>query len=134
MKKFSTYGELKFSINNLEMDMQTAVERLELLKPDFEEYITDKSVPLDVRYGYWEEAPACLKNEDCWIPDSDRFNIKGEQLPWFDSPFYYNRQQTVLMFDIVNALEVGKDCELDELNELKEQVLAANLHSFVLDW
>ncbi len=105
----------------------------DLLRVDFEAYITDRSVPLETRWTFWTNAPKELKKAEPWI---QHFYSNGRKLNWFDDGvlgYCYSKLQTVYMQEVVEMAIEDEDEEVD-LDDFKEQVLAKNLYSFVLDW
>lgn len=115
------------------------------LRGDFEAFITNKDTDLNVRWRFWCNAPIQLKKVEPWV---QHFNFNDKEISWFDSPVYQDKYTVVKMTNVVDAFKDliaygGEDRyyrietqeDLDEaLAALKEDILAANVHSFTNDW
>lgn len=110
------------------------------LKPAFEEYIKDTSIALDERWDFWVAAPVELKNKEPWV---EHLDFNGKEIGWFDSPVYAERRMDVYLEEVIEAFEgmerdsyfgINEDNKAAAIEELKETILAANLHSFNNDW
>lgn len=104
--------------------VKNAKKLANMYKEAFEAYITDKSIPLDLRWSLWLDAPSELKNRDSCIPDFQ--SLEEEFL--YDGMF--NRYETV---ETVRILEMFTESAGD-LEAFKEEILEQNLESFEYDW
>lgn len=98
----------------------------------FEEYIRDRSIPLDERWALWVDAPDGMKSNDPYIPDF----LDGASFLIEDLGYY--KHETIVTKDLVER--VGADVwnmipwTAEAVDELREHILAANIGRFELDW
>jgi len=129
-------------MNALEQYNEIAVKIPEL-KLLFEKEIVDQTKPLEERWDYWCKAPDALKNEEPYIKrfDSEKLLPDG-RIDWYDD-FGIERRRVVdlCVFLDEHVLDVwnGEEHWADGWNEqirdaFREEVLAKNLGSFVMDW
>lgn len=107
------------------------------LKPEFEAYIKDQSVPLSERWALFANCPTQLHNAGPWV---EHLEIGGEEICWYDD-FYIDRGVQVNLVDIVTQMVdnvestyVTPNYNMADINEFKEMLLARNLGSFCNDW
>lgn len=114
----------------------------DLLRADFETYITDQSVPLDTRWAFWTNAPVELKKEEPWV---QHYHFNGKQIGWFDSPVYSDKYVEIKLEDVIEAFHEldeddtyydldGEENKAEAIVALKESILATNVYSFTNDW
>ena len=126
-------------VKKQQADVKAAAD---LLRVDFETYISDQSVPLDTRWAFWTNAPVELKNDKPWV---QHFNFNGKKISWFDSPTYSDKYVLIRMGEVVEAFEdldpddgaFGLDDEenkAEAIVALKEDILKTNVYSFTNDW
>lgn len=70
-----SYERLEQAISGLLLAEKTLKDNVSL----FEQYITDKSIPLDRRWEFWTLAPVSIKGTSGWCSDGhlEAFNILG---------------------------------------------------------
>lgn len=105
-------------------------------KEKYQLFITNKEHPLDERWEVYLEAPESFKERKPYIYHfkvEEEFNI---EFYFFDSPFYYDKTQTVYMNSLIERIEDSKKDIFSDLliQKLKEEILELNLGSFILDW
>lgn len=123
-------------------------EAIAALKPDFDEFIKDKSYSLEERWEVFKNANSELSNHQSWIIDLPTKN--NYDFSWYDE-FYTERYQTINLVQFVEETladleEEAKDSEsyqheskkklwesLD-VNQIKEWILENNIKSFKHDW
>lgn len=135
---FQFYREtMTHNVEELRSGIELLTKGAEVLKEKFAAYVADKTVPLEDRWSLFETAPDALKEHSSWYAD---FKINNEEISWYDD-YYLDRHQTMDTLDLVSQTEemtlsdytTPKYSE-NVINDLKEQVLAKNLGSFVYDW
>ena len=107
-------------------------------KKKFEEYIKDKSVPLEERWEFFCLAPGFLKERDGSIVN---FKVLDDcNIEYFEGDMYYQKYEEIHTESLVERLEEELE-ELSErgltregIDEIKEEILSQNLGSFKLDW
>ena len=109
--------------------MNTTIERLvqqivaleqamKAVKPEFEAYLVDKSIPLAQRWQLWLDAPDSLKNTGGWISDGrlEAFKLLGygtgaysrnEAISYEGGLVWAERHQVINMVDILQGLLEG---------------------------
>lgn len=107
--------------------VKNAKKLANMYKEAFEAYITDKSIPLDLRWSLWFDAPSELKNQNSWIT---HFHSVSDEEFLME---YWERREVIKMAELVEQFVEGeKDKELIEA--LMEEILEKNLESFRFDW
>lgn len=106
------------------------------LRVKFEAYIADQSIPLEDRWDAFVTAPQSLKDFDYYMP---QFKSLPEDFIMYDGPIHMDRHQTMDTDDLVDNVQVLKDCNYEcyqgiNIDALKEEILALNLGSFTYDW
>lgn len=105
-------------------------------------YIANKDISLEDRWEVFVEAPDEWKNTlNFQYHFKVERKLKDSEISWYDD-FNYEKRETVDTSDLVEAvLEkinpddwVDGDWDLALLDELKEEILEANLKSFDYDW
>jgi hypothetical protein len=99
-------------IMQLVADMKAIEVAIQKLKPEFEVFIADKTVPLATRWQTWLDAPDSLKNTDGWISDGrlEAFKLIGygdhynDAIAYEDGLVWAERYQTIDMVDIIGNL------------------------------
>lgn len=126
-------------------DIQTKIRQMELnvasVKLHFEKAITDESIPLEVRWELFVNAPSYLKNTKFYMC-SERDEYFGEDYVMYDGPYHVERHSFVVAAEVIESAEENKAYESDEghvwnrfdIDEAKEKILAANLHGAKYDW
>ncbi len=108
---------------------------IEVLKPDFAEYIKDRTIPLQQRWYLFSIANDRLSKNDIYlvhfedkIGESDIENMGDSR----------NRGETIYTVEWVEGLVEDMSSEFDEpdnmLDPLREEILQKNLKSFCFDW
>lgn len=116
------FEEIVGKIKALEAEMEAA-------KPEFLAYITNKDVPLSVRWQVWLDAPDSLKHTNGYISEGrlEAFKLLGygdrrnEAIQSEDGLVWADRYQTINMVDIIENIleslldkfEVGYDEDFD---------------------
>lgn len=126
----------------LAVDFQDIFDTIEAYEKKFkdkwEEFLKDKSVPLEDRWNTFLKAPISWKHEAYWIQ-----RPMGLEYNWWDSGFDKGNVVTATHFiELYDSEEYvstededeDEDNEPVDLNELKEWFLERNMHSFRLDW
>lgn len=135
-------------IMQLVSEMKAIEGAIQKLKPEFELFIADKSVPLAVRWQTWLDAPDSLKNTGGWISDGrlECFKLIGyggrhnEAIQYEGGLIWAERYQTIDMVDIIeNLLEslldkfditLSDDFDWDDLDGYKD--LCPEMHEFFI--
>ncbi len=120
------------------------------LKEDFEAFITDKTIPLEVRWKTFEEAPEELSPEEDYsdpyegLDDLINNGADGDDREFWHDAYYFDRHSHHDMMDLVWEIETGhldefmKDWECFKdptiLNQVKEKLMEHNMKSFNIDW
>lgn len=107
-----SYESLEQAINGLFLAEKTLKDNVSL----FEQYITDKSLPLETRWNFWMLAPSSIKGNDGWCSDGrlDAFNIL--ECPPRDAIGYDGRYMNIERYETVTMdgmLECIKECYFD---------------------
>ena len=113
------------------------------LKERYIAYIANQDISLEERWEVFCEAPIDWKNDNSYVVSFDvekSLRKKGYELSWYDD-FYIEKNETVIMQEIVERIKESLDEELKELgwseellNDFKNEILAKNLGSFDYDW
>lgn len=121
------------------------------IKKDYLAFIGDKSIPLNDRWNLFVTAPSSLKEHFKWGSTFQTLeNITPQRFNWYDH-FSIDRGQTGNLLDIVTSLEAdikrykkqkpsGNSMGVlfsqqpKQLDNLKEEILADNIETFVFDW
>lgn len=127
--------------------MQRLHAKLESIKPNFAVYIQNKDIPLEERWAVFALAPSELKTHELYGPT---FRSIHSDFIMYDGPVHMDRGQTMTTLDLIDSIETSlKDIEEDmycgrkwaqdmlevvDINALKEEIMAKNLHSFDYDW
>jgi hypothetical protein len=128
-------------------NMQRLHDKLESIKPNFAVYIQNKDIPLEERWAIFALAPSELKTHEDYGPT---FRSIHSDFIMYDGPVHMDRGQTMTTLDLIEDIESSlKDIEEDmycgrkwaqdmleavDINALKEEIMAKNLHSFDYDW
>jgi hypothetical protein len=99
-------------IMQLVADMKAIEVAIQKLKPEFEVFIADKTVPLATRWHTWLDAPDSLKNTGGWISSGrlECFKLLGydghrnEAIAYEDGLVWAERYQTIDMVDIIESI------------------------------
>lgn len=93
----------------------------------------DDTIPLDVRWNVFMNAPHYLKSHSCWI---ERFNGLPEDFIGYDEPVHAERHRRVDMDYIMDVISdvVDEDEYAIDVVAFKEDVLSRNLGSFEYAW
>lgn len=101
-----------------------------LTKIHFEKYISDRTIPLQERWEFWENAPDYLKNHAKWI--LPRGNPLREAL---DCNMRHRYEKVDLSWLAEDELEYNdKTDEHIWESELLEEVLKQNIATVIWDW
>lgn len=127
--------------------MQRLHAKLESIKPNFAVYIQNKDISLEERWAVFALAPSELKTHELYGPT---FRSIHSDFIMYDGPVHMDRGQTMTTLDLIDSIETSlKDIEEDmycgrkwaqdmlevvDINALKEEIMAKNLHSFDYDW
>lgn len=103
--------------------VKNAKKLANMYKEAFEAYITDKSIPLDLRWSLWLDAPSELKNNQS---DIHHWKSVDEDLQFGG---WFSRYQTLSTVDMLEMVEGEDDREA-----FKEEILENNLESYCFDW
>ena len=104
-------------------------ESIETLKPDFEEYLKDKSFSLEERWDTFSMSPLCLSNFSNQIPTFVDSYLHSAFVNALHEHFLENRGVTISVFDLVDMWEGNEFVE-----PLKEAILEANIKQFTYNW
>lgn len=129
-------------------DIQTKIRQMELnvasVKLHFEKAITDESIPLEVRWELFVNAPSYLKNTKFYMC-SEWDEYFGEDYVMYDGPYHVERYSFVVAADVIENAEenkayyedfpkIGNEWDYFDINEAKEKILVANLYGAKYDW
>ncbi len=107
--------------------VKNAKKLANMYKEAFEAYITDKSIPLDLRWSLWLDAPSELKDQSDWIEDFESASRDDLNMDWRE------RRELIITARLVQ--EMVEDEKPEEMIEaLMEEILEKNLESFRFDW
>lgn len=107
--------------------VKNAKKLANMYKEAFEAYITDKSIPLDLRWSLWLDAPSELKDQSDWIEDFESASRDDLNMDW--------RERRELISTARLVQEMVQDEKPEELIEaFMEEILEKNLESFCFDW
>lgn len=92
--------------------MKQLEDEIKALKPEFEAYISDKSLPLTERWHTWIDAPDSLKRTSGWISDGrlEAFKLIGygdrhnDAIQYEGGLIWAERYQTINMVYIIDSL------------------------------
>lgn len=109
--------------------VKNAKKLANMYKEAFEAYITDKSIPLDLRWSLWLDAPTELKNNNPYL-------VEFECLPrglvgWDGDMWDAQKFERIETKELVSAAEQYENVNVDAL---KEEILQYNLESYHFDW
>jgi hypothetical protein len=126
-----SYERLEQAINALFLAEKTLKDNVSL----FEQYITDKSIPLTKRWDFWCLAPDSIKGNGGWISDGrlEAFSILGwnpRDAIAYDGPIYAERYET---FTMEGILECVKENWFDCGNEVEGESYNWDDHDFGVD-
>jgi len=98
------------------------------VRQNLERVLQDKSLTLEYRWQVFCEAPSMVKNHEPYIHtfNWESMHRDKEILGWDRSKF-----ETIKTESIVYSM---MDNELPDIDDVKEEILAKNLGSFVYDW
>lgn len=128
---------MKEVIIQLVSDIKELENKMITLKPEFEVFIADKTVPLEQRWQVWLDAPDSLKNTGGWISDGrlKAFELigyggrRGEAIAYEDGLIWAERYQTI---DMVDSIEYILESLLGKFEvELPEDFVWDNLDGYV---
>lgn len=129
---------MNFDKLNTEMNFDKLNTEINFNKVILESNNDDKTIPLSKRWATFIDAPACIKNTEDYIVHFD-WEKKYHNLEWYDS-FNQDRYSTVNMEDLIVSMEESESCDdssvydKQSIIDIKEEILAKNLYSFVFDW
>ena len=123
---------------SMEQEIEKLGENHERVMKQFTFMIKDRSIPLDIRWKLFVEAPDYLSNHTRWI---EHFEFEGGKE--FEKSLYRDHQRG--SFDAADVVEGGSESwdsatqtaiPADEkfVSDLKEHFLQKNLKSFEFDW
>jgi hypothetical protein len=123
----------------------------QMFDTEFKAFIRDQSISLEERWDFFKFACEnnLFVNVDCWLYNSKLLE-RNNNFTWYDY-FYIEKYQTVyfpqVIQDLSDKLESALDPENDyddiedcllksqeEIDELKEEILATGYSGFVYDW
>lgn len=122
-------------------DLIKAIEEYKkpgVLQKRYKAFITDKKIPLADRWEVFRVAPSDWQESNTYI---QHFAIEKKvgEIEWYDK-FYYERHETVHMYDFVDRIIENIEDEDEDtwtvelVDEFKEEILSRNLASFDFDW
>ena len=130
-------------------DINVKIRQMELnvasIKLHFEKAITDKAVPLEVRWELFVNAPRYLKNTP-YNMCSEWDEYFGKDYVMYDGQYHVERHSFVVAADVIENAEENRAYYEDfpeendgpwsffNIEEAKEKVLAANLYGAKYDW
>ena len=135
-------------IVQLVTDIKALEEKMKTLKPEFEVFIKDQSVPLEQRWNTWLDAPDSLKNTGGWIRDGrlKAFELIGyggrheEAISYEGGLVWAERYQTIDMVRIIENLleslldqfevDLPEDFDWDDLEAYA--TLCPEIHEFFI--
>lgn len=119
------------AVEDINEELSAVKQKLTVLKPQFEQLISDQTIALDDRWNLFVQAPVYIKNQNPWIVD---IKIAGKEILWYDD-FYVDRYVVVNMENTIESMTLYPEKWTNEhINEMKEFILSKNLHSFTNDW
>lgn len=128
MSDFETISE---AVSDFAYQLDVIFNKIIEVKPQFEKVIADKTIPLEDRWNLFVSAPSQMCNHRPFI---QHIHIGGREISWYDD-FGRDRYEEI---DMIDAIEWMEDCfedwGVDQVNEMKEYILAHNLRSFTNDW
>jgi len=114
------------------------------IQKEFENYISDKTIPLGQRWFLFVEAPDNLSNHERYFIKANSKGLQHIKDNWFDAPEVYGRGKRIntktLFEDIFGdeSLECDSeyysDEEIELYKEAMEDILNQNCASFCFDW
>jgi hypothetical protein len=111
----------------------------QMFDTEFKAFIKDKSIPLQERWDLFKFACEnnLFVNISCWVYHSKLLE-RTNNFTWYDY-FDYERYQTIYFTQVVDhratSLTLGQLLKSqEEINELKEEILASGYSGFVYDW
>lgn len=124
--------------------VQIINEKIHALKQDFERYIADKSFPLEERWNVFLEASTDLSNNECYIQhldsvDTVQFHDNGARgqvtaegvIEMFMGNYELDRESEG---DYSPRTEAEWAVIKEKAIPVKEELLARNLKSWLIDW
>lgn len=128
-------------------DIKALEEKMKGLRPEFEAFISDKSIPLEQRWQTWVDAPDSLKNTGGWIDDGrlEAFKLLGyggrhnEAIAHEGGLVWAERYERIDMVDILETIlenlvdkfnvEIPDDFDWDDVDGYKE--VSPEIHDFL---
>ena len=114
------------------------------IQTDFEEYISDQSIPLGTRWFLFVSAPDKLSNHEKYFITANTVGLQHVKDNFFDAPEVYGRGKRIntkeLFEDIFKDESLSYDSDdYDEetiklYKEAMEDILNQNCASFCFDW
>jgi hypothetical protein len=114
------------------------------IREDFENYITDQSIPLGERWDLFSQSPDELNNHMKYIIKAKSDGLISLLSYRFDAPEVYGRGKRIdtkkLFDDIFEDEQLNYDTEYYDEESIKlnkeamEEILSQNCGSFCLDW
>lgn len=119
---------MKVDILNLVDTVDMGVKKL---KPLLKDYIQNKSFPLSARWEVYSTVPSYFFDTDyCYA----LYTFGGDEICWSDAPHYIeNRGKVVDNVDVIRRYE-NSDVTSDNIDDLKEQMLASGFRKWHNDW
>lgn len=119
-------------------------EKILNLKTEYKQYITNKDIPLMVRWDFYLEAPVELKEQNRWLIRPQTKFLQYVKENWFDAPECYGRGKQIyideLFQDIVYEGKIylenlyEQDITQEDVENGLEELLQMNLEYFTFDW
>lgn len=115
------------------------------LKTDFENYVQDKDIPLELRWQTFIEADNDFKNHSDWYFHATSDGLKYIKNNWFDAPEVYGRGKRIYWSEALedyfylgeiqpHGIASSQKNGDKLLREAMEEILAGNQGSFCIDW
>lgn len=100
-----------------------------MYKESFEAYIKDKSLPLELRWKMWLDAPTDLKDKDPYVVQWG--SLPKDSVGYDGNIWDAQKYETIYSVNLVSAAEQYEEIDVDAL---KEEILEYNLESYDYDW
>jgi RNAse (barnase) inhibitor barstar len=138
------------NIEQFKTDLKAAQEQVKNLKSQYKVYITDKNIPLEDRWQFFESMPDELKEQERFVVNFVSLNKYIPNFNWYYE-FHMEKGYAQNMDSIIERIEeaiymYNDEPQLDNkvgkgfvknptaMAEFKEEILRKNLRGFIFDW
>lgn len=126
-------------MTNFKQRIEEITSQIQAIKTEFEQYISDTSIPLDERWEVFTYAPSELRGHSPWV---ERFDGIPKDFVGHDGYVWAERYQTIYVTEILerydDIIHYPDDFDLKagdfDIIAFKEGVLKRNIGSFDYDW